>query len=98
MARSLTRVLVARERLHGRIEDQRRTLTHYTRGLERPAGIVDRVLRAGRFVRAHPGVLLAPAAAAFLLRGRSALGLAARGLAVWRFARRAQALLRHVGY
>ncbi|MGH8666233.1 MAG: YqjK family protein [Burkholderiales bacterium] len=98
MARSLTRVLVERERLRGRIEGQRREVARYGEGLARPAAIIDRVIQAGRFLRAHPLVVAAAGVAVFALRGRTMLGLATRGFAVWRLARRARALLRSAGY
>ena len=98
MQRSLTRVLIERERLRGRIEGQRREVARYGEALARPASIVDRVIQGGRFLRAHPLVVVAAGAAVFALRGRAMLGLATRGFAVWRLARRAQALLRSAGY
>jgi hypothetical protein len=98
MERSLTRVLVQRERLRSRIEGQRQDVARYGQGLAAPAAIADRVVEAGRFVRAHPVVVLAAGIAIFVLRGRTMLGLATRGFAVWRLARRAQAFLRYSGY
>jgi hypothetical protein len=98
MQRALTRVLVERERLCGRLNGQRSDVARYAHGLQRPAAVVDRVVHAARIVRAHPGVVLAAGATFLVVRGRSMLGLATRGFALWRLARRAQALLRHVGY
>ena len=98
MERSLSRVLVQRERLRRRIEGQRQDVARYGQGLAGPAANADRVVAAGRCVRAHPVILLAAGIAMFVLRGRTMLGLATRGFAVWRLARRAQALLRHSGY
>jgi hypothetical protein len=98
MESALIRVLVERERLRGRIEGQRRDVARYGHGLAKTAAIADRVVEAGRFVRTHPLLVLTAAVPIFVLRGRTMLGLAARGFAVWRLARRAQALLRHAGY
>jgi hypothetical protein len=98
MERLLTQVLVERERLRGRIEAQRRDVVRYGQALARPASIIDRVMQAGRFLRAHPLLVAAAGAAVFALRGRTMLGLATRGFALWRLARRAQALLRSAGY
>jgi len=94
---SLTRLLVQRERLRTRIDGQRQALAHYGCGLVSPAAIADRVVQAGRFVRTHPAVMLPAGIALIVLRGRTMLGLATRGFAVWRLARRAQALLRSAG-
>jgi hypothetical protein len=98
MERLLTQVLVERERLRGRIEAQRRDVVRYGQALARPASIIDRVVQAGRFVRTHPLVAVAAGAAVFALRGRTLLGLATRGFAIWRLARRTQAFLRSAGY
>ena len=94
----LTRVLIERERLRARVDRQRRDVDRYVAGLAGPAAIVDRVLLCGRFVRRHPGALLSVVAMGFALRARSAAGLLARGLGLWRLARRAQVWLRYVGY
>jgi hypothetical protein len=98
MDRLLTQVLVERERLRGRIEAQRREVARYGQALARPASMADRIVQAGRIVRTHPLVVVAAGAAVLVLRGRTMLALAARGFAVWRLARRAQALLRSAGY
>ena len=96
-ARSLTEVLVRRERLRAGIEDQRRQVTRYTAGLARPIAWLDRIAAAGRCVRSHPMLALAAVAAAAVLRGRALLRLSVRGFALWRLAQRAQSLLRYVG-
>lgn len=98
MQRALTRVLVERERLRARVHAHRGDVAHYSHALQGPAATVDRVMHAGRFVRSHPALVLAAGVAFVAVRGRSMLGLATRGLALWRLARRAQMLLRHVGY
>lgn len=95
---SLTRVLVERERLRARIDTQRHDIDRYVAGLEGPAAVIDRLRQAGRFVRSHPRVMAAAVAGAFVLRTRSMLGLAVRAAGVWRLARRAQTLLRHIVY
>ena len=98
MEESLARVLIERERLRARIDRQRRDVDRYVAGLAGPATIIDRVRLGACFVRRHPGVLLGAVAAGFALRARSAAGLIARGLGLWRLARRAQVWLRYVGY
>ncbi|MCC7079784.1 MAG: hypothetical protein IT530_03865 [Burkholderiales bacterium] len=98
MQTSLTRVLVERERLRGRIEGQRHDLARYARSVEKPAALIDRVLQAGRFLYAHPAVTLAAGAAVLVLRGRTLLGWATRGFAFWRLVRRVRTLLRYAGY
>jgi hypothetical protein len=98
MEAPLTRVLIERERLRARIDRQRRDVDRYVAGLAGPAAIIDRVRSCGRFVGRHPAALLGVVAAGFALRARSAAGLLARGLGLWRLARRAQVWLRYVGY
>jgi hypothetical protein len=97
IARPLNRVRAERERLRARIDSQRYDVERHFGGLEAPARFIDRVRQAGRFVRSHPGVVAAAAAGVFALRSRTILGLVARGAGLWRLARGAQALLRHVG-
>jgi hypothetical protein len=98
MEQPLTRVLVERERLRARIDRQRRDVDRYVAGLAGPAAIIDRVRLAGRFVRRHPGILLSAVAVTVALRARSAAGMVASALGLWRLARRAQVWLRYVGY
>ena len=96
MERSLAAVLVKRERLRARIEDQRRDVARYTSGLASPIAVVDGIVAAGRFLRTHPLAALATVAALVILRGRALLRIAVRSLALWRLARRAQSLLRYI--
>jgi hypothetical protein len=98
IGRALNGVLTERERLRARIHAQRYDLERYASGLEAPARFIDRVRQAGRFLRAHPGLVAAAAAGIFALRSRTLLGLVARGASLWRLARGAQALLRHFGH
>ncbi len=98
MPQSLTQVLLERERLCARIAAQRGDVRRYASGLAGPAAVVDGVCGAVRYVRAHPQVLVAGLAVAFVLRARTMVGLAVRVLGIWRLARRAQALLSIVRY
>ena len=98
IAGRLNRILTQRERLRARIQSQRQDVERYAGGLEAPARLIDRVRQAGRFLRSHPGLVAAAAAGMFALRSRTMLGLVARGAGLWRLARGAQALLRHVAH
>lgn len=98
MEEPLIRVLIERQGLRARIDRQRRDVERYVAGLAAPAAVVDRVRFCARFLLRHPGVVLGAVAAGFALRARSAAGLIARGLGLWRLARRAQAWLRDLGY
>ena len=95
---SLSRVLVERERLRARIEGQRAELGRHVDGLAVPFALIDRIGEAARFVRAHPGVIVAGFGAALALRARSVLGLLARVAGLWRLGVRARQLLRYAGY
>ncbi|MCC6531005.1 MAG: hypothetical protein IT531_00515 [Burkholderiales bacterium] len=97
MTDALTKALVERERLLAQIAAQRSGIASAFAGLSRPAAIVDRVLDAGRFLRAHPAALGALVAAVFALRGRAMFGLAVRGLSLWRVVRRLRTLARLIG-
>jgi len=105
MPQSLSRVLLEREGLRGRIAAQRGDVRRYASGLAGPAAVVDgarasvRFLRAHlRFLRAHPHVVVAGLGMAFVLRARTMLRLVTRALGIWRLARRARLLLRSLGY
>lgn len=94
MSRTLTDILVERERLVARCAQQRIVFASASRGLARPAATVDQALMAGRWLLRHPVAVAVVAVSLVVLRGRSVLGLAARGLAVWRLLSRVLALAR----
>jgi hypothetical protein len=97
-ASRLTEVLLARGRLLARSEAERLALASHGAGLAPPLRLVDRGLDAGRFLCAHPAVVVAAGAVAVLLRGRTILGLGVRAYGLWRLVQRARVMLRHVGY
>jgi hypothetical protein len=84
MDEALTRVLLERERLLARIEQQRTGVATALRGLAGPIRAIDQVVAAGRFLRAHP--LAAGAVVALLvIAGRRPLfGTLATSLGAWR--------------
>lgn len=94
MKRTLTEVLLARERLLVRTEQQRAVMHRACAGLAGPAAMIDRAVDGGRYLRSHPVVVAGLIGAFLLLRGRSVLGVAARGLALWRLSRRVRGLMR----
>lgn len=62
--------------------------------LEGPLALADRGLAAARYLRAHPGFVLAAVALVVALQPRRALAWAGRGLAAWRTYRLAATGLR----
>lgn len=98
MPQSLSRVLLEREGLRGRIAAQRGDVRRYASGLAGPAAVVDGARASVRFLRAHPHIVVAGLGMAFVLRARTMLGLVTRALGIWRLARRARLLLRSLGY
>jgi hypothetical protein len=97
MDRMLTKVLVERERLLARAERERADLAVACRGLSAPAAVVDRIIDAGRFLRAHPLATGGLAAGIVVLRTRSVLGLATRALGAWRLLRRLRTVAHLLG-
>ncbi len=94
MSRTLTDVLVERERLLARGAQQRIAIADACRGLAGPAAVLDRIGAGGRYLARHPVIVMGVVFAAMVLRGRSLLGLAARGIGLWRLAQRFRALAR----
>lgn len=97
-ASRLTEVLLARGRLLARSDAERLALAGHGAGLAPPLRLVDRALDAGRFLRAHPAVVIAAGALVVLLRGRTMLGLGVRAFGLWRLMQRARVMLGHAGY
>jgi hypothetical protein len=97
-ASRLTEVLLARGRLLARSEAERLALAGHGAGLAPPLRLVDRALDAGRFLRAHPAVVVVAGAVIALLRGRTLLSLGVRGYGLWRLLQRARIMLRRAGY
>jgi len=94
MKRTLTEVLLARERLLVINEQQRAGIQDACAGLAGPAAMIDRAMGCARYLRSHPTALAGLVGALLVLRGRSVLGIATRGLAFWRLGRRVRSLMR----
>ncbi len=90
MSRTLTDILVERERLLARCAQQRAAVSTACRALAGPAAVLDRVAAGGRFLMRHPLAVAGVIGTVVALRGRSVLRLALRGVAFWRLARRAR--------
>ena len=73
-----------RERLVLAAAAQRATLAREFRPLEAPFAIADRGIDAVRYLRAHPGFVIAGVALLVVLRPRRVLAWTSRGLAAWR--------------
>jgi hypothetical protein len=97
MSRTLTQVLVERERLRAQAAQQRAAMAAAWHGLAGPAALIDRVAAGGRYLRRHPLALAALAGAAILLRGRPLMGAVARGVGLWRMARRIRTVMHLFG-
>jgi len=82
-----------KERLSARSQLQRAAIAGSFHELRAPIGIIDRVLGVARFLRAHPVLVAAAVAAAFVFRGRGLSGLAARAFSAWRLWRTVSALV-----
>lgn len=63
---------------------QRDAVARDFRPVERPLAIADRVVDGVRYLRAHPGFVVAGAAVIVALRPRRALTWGRRAFAVWR--------------
>ena len=98
MDRSLTRVLIERERLLARTDRQRLALGGAYSGLRKPAALIDRAVDCGRFMRSHPTALAAIAGSIIVLRARGLVGIVTRGIGMWRLVRRMRSTLRLLGY
>lgn len=94
MKRTLIEVLLEREQLLARNDQQRAVIRSACSGLAGPAAMVDRATECARYLRAHPVALAGVVGAFLLLRGRAALGVAARGLTLWRLGLRVRSLMR----
>ncbi|HXF67268.1 MAG TPA: YqjK family protein [Burkholderiales bacterium] len=76
-----------KERLIARAAAQRAEIAAILRRWQAPLEVADRALAVARFLRAHPLLVAAAAAAVVTLGRRRLLGLAGRGLAAWRLLR-----------
>ncbi|MCX7892192.1 MAG: YqjK-like family protein [Burkholderiales bacterium] len=85
-----------RERLVLKAAAQRSALARDFRPLEPPLALADRGIAAVRYLRAHPGFVVAGVAVIVALRPRRALVWASRGFAAWRTWRWASAQLRRL--
>ena len=93
MSDALTEVLLRRERILSRVAQQRDSVARAFVGLQRPIAVVDRLVTAGRVLRAHPAAVVALLACVFVLRARTLIGIAGRGIALWRTLRSLRALI-----
>jgi hypothetical protein len=84
MQEQLIDIARRKERLSARAQSQRLAIAASFRDLDRPIRVADRVLEAARFLREHPVLVAAAAAALFVLRGRGLVGLAGRAFSAWR--------------
>ena len=73
-----------KEQLIARCAAQRRAIAGVFHDLERPIAIADRAVAVGRFLRAHPLLVVGAVAVLVAFRRRGVLALAARGLTAWR--------------
>jgi len=73
-----------KERLIARAARERAQIAAATRRWEQPLGVVDQALAAGRYLRAHPLLLVALVAAVVALQRRNLLRWAGRGFTAWR--------------
>ena len=98
MSDALTEVLVRRERILGRIAQQRDGVVLAVAQLRRPIAIIDRLVEAGRVLRAHPAVVVILLAGVFALRARTVIGMIGRGITLWRTLRSLRALIGHIAH
>jgi len=73
-----------KERLIARAESQRMAVGTSFRELQAPIAIVDRGLAVGRFLRAHPVLVVALVGAVTVFRRRGLVSVAGRALTAWR--------------
>jgi hypothetical protein len=93
MQEQLIDIARRKERLSARAQAQRGAIAASFGELDRPIGVADRVLEVARFLRAHPVLVAAAAAALFVLRGRGLVGLAGRAFSAWRLWRTLSAMV-----
>lgn len=93
MSDALTEVLLRRERLLARVARQRENVALAFEGLAGPIALIDRLIRAGRVLRAHPVAVVALLAGVFVLRARTVVGMIGRGIGIWRLFTRVRALI-----
>lgn len=96
MNRTLTHVLVERERLLASCAQQRDAVATSCRALAGPAAVLDRVVSGGRYLVGHPIAVAGTIGILVALRGRSLLNLAMRGIGLWRVVRRVRSLMQFV--
>ena len=93
MTDALTKVLLRRERILQRVARERDSVVVAFSGLARPITIMERIVGAGRVLRAHPPVAVALVAGVLVLRARSVVGIVGRGFSLWRLFHRLRALI-----
>ena len=100
MIRVIADIKRRKQLLIERCAGQRASIAVAVRGLERPAALADRVLAAGRSLRSHRLLLATAVVAAVVavaLRRGTMVGLAARGVAMWRLWRTISVWARQFG-
>jgi hypothetical protein len=96
MDEPLTKVLLDRERLLARIEQQRSSIKVSLDGLSGPIGIIDQAMAAGRFLRTHPLAAGGLVALMVVLSRHTLFGTLTRGIGAWRLVRQVQHMLRRI--
>lgn len=97
MSDALTQALLRRERILMRIAQQRDGVEAALAGLSGPVTLIDRALRAGRFLQAHPAAVAVVVAVAVALRGRGLLRMVSRGLGLWSLLRQVRTAASRLG-
>lgn len=83
-ARRLVELALRKERLIAHAAAQRTAIGRNVARLRGPIAVADRVVSIGRFLRAHPVLIVVAVAALVALRGRDLLSLAGRAYSIWR--------------
>ena len=96
MSEALTEILLHRQRILSRVGQQRDSVVVAVAALARPIAVVDRLVQAGRVLRAHPAAVVTLFAAVFAFRARTLIRLVGRGIGVWRTLRSLRALIRQL--
>jgi hypothetical protein len=66
--------------------------------LQRPIAVVDRLVEAGRVLRAHPAAAVLLLAGLFILRACTVIRMVGRGIGLWRTLRSLRALVGHFAH
>lgn len=96
MSEALTKVLLERERILQRVVRQRESVVVAFSGLTGPIALIDRLVGAGRVLRAHPAAVGLIVAGVLVLRARTVIGLIGRGVGLWRLLTSIRALVARI--